>query len=65
MQEEKSSIGFERMEEGLARARASIRQAIRSRSCKSYKHYEAFVPRGDVYLNPYAFHQLRFFISNF
>ncbi|KAM6585033.1 hypothetical protein CsatB_012035 [Cannabis sativa] len=47
---------FEKMEEGLARARAAIRKASRTRTYTSYKE-ESFVPRGSVYLNPYAFHQ--------
>lgn len=61
IQKEKS--GLEKMEEGLAKAREAIRDATRSRNYSSYKHQD-FVPRGVVYLNPYAFHQLRFF-SNF
>ncbi|KAJ6354671.1 hypothetical protein OIU77_005304 [Salix suchowensis] len=48
---------IETMEEGLARARAAIRKAIRMRNYTSYKK-ESFVPRGSIYLNPYAFHQL-------
>ena len=52
---EKSRI--ETMEEGLARARAAIRKAIRTRNYTSYKK-ESFVPRGSIYINPYAFHQL-------
>ncbi|WJZ98177.1 hypothetical protein VitviT2T_016722 [Vitis vinifera] len=47
---------LERIEEGLARARAEIRRAIRTRNYTSEKD-EAFIPRGDVYRNPYAFHQ--------
>ncbi|KAL6331556.1 hypothetical protein AAG906_011496 [Vitis piasezkii] len=47
---------LERIEEGLARARAAIRRAIRTRNYTSEKD-EAFIPRGDVYRNPYAFHQ--------
>lgn len=46
---------LERIEEGLARARAEIRRAIRTRNYTSEKD-EAFIPRGDVYRNPYAFH---------
>lgn len=57
------------MEKELARARASIRNAIRSRSCiNSYKQRQAdaaFVPRGDVYLNPRALYQLSFIFFYF
>ncbi|GLT71518.1 hypothetical protein SLA2020_435310 [Shorea laevis] len=44
------------MEEGLARARAAIKQASWRRSYTSSQE-ESFVPRGAVYKNPYAFHQ--------
>ncbi|KAF8400601.1 hypothetical protein HHK36_013900 [Tetracentron sinense] len=49
---------LKRIEEGLARARAAIRKAVRSRNYTSYKE-ETFIPRGSIYRNPYAFHQLR------
>lgn len=45
-----------KIEEGLARARAAIRAAARSRNYTSDKQ-EIFVPRGSVYRNPYTFHQ--------
>jgi xylogalacturonan beta-1,3-xylosyltransferase len=48
---------IETMEEGLARARTAIRKATRMRNYTSYKK-ESFVPRGSIYINPYAFHQL-------
>lgn len=48
-----------RIEKGLARARRSIKEAARSRSYRSNTEDE-FVPRGSIYINPYAFHQLRF-----
>ncbi|KAF5196700.1 Exostosin-like [Thalictrum thalictroides] len=51
---EKSSL--ERIEDGLARARTAIREAVRTRNYTSHKD-EDFVPRGSVYRNPYAFHQ--------
>ena len=46
------------IEEGLARARLAIRKAARTRRYLSYKD-EGFIPRGSIYRNPYAFHQLR------
>ncbi|CAI0389149.1 unnamed protein product [Linum tenue] len=52
----RNASGVERIEEELARARAAIREAIRSRSYRSYKE-EGFVPRGAVYRNPIAFQQ--------
>ncbi|XP_062086919.1 probable glycosyltransferase At5g11130 [Humulus lupulus] len=52
----KSGDKFEKVEAGLARARAAIRKASRTRTYTSYKE-ESFVPRGLAYLNPYAFHQ--------
>ncbi|XP_021861107.2 probable glycosyltransferase At5g20260 isoform X2 [Spinacia oleracea] len=47
---------LEKIEDGLARARSSIQEATRTRSCKSEEE-EIFVPRGPVYRNPYAFQQ--------
>ncbi|KAJ9184045.1 hypothetical protein P3X46_007828 [Hevea brasiliensis] len=47
---------LEEMEAGLARARAAIREASRTRNYSSHRK-ESFIPRGSVYLNPYAFHQ--------
>ncbi|KAA0050111.1 putative glycosyltransferase [Cucumis melo var. makuwa] len=44
------------IEEGLAEARAAIRQAIVTRNYTSEKE-ESFIPRGRVYRNAYAFHQ--------
>lgn len=55
---------FEKIEEGLARARAAIREAGRSKRYISISHRkEGFVPRGSVYTNPYSFHQLRSYLS--
>ncbi|KAK7849780.1 putative glycosyltransferase [Quercus suber] len=45
-----------RIEKGLARARRAIKEAARSRSYRSNTEDE-FVPRGSIYINPYAFHQ--------
>lgn len=53
---------FEKIEEGLARARAAIREAGRSKRYTSHRK-DGFVPRGSVYTNPYSFHQLRSIIS--
>ncbi|KAL5722093.1 xylogalacturonan beta-1,3-xylosyltransferase [Ranunculus cassubicifolius] len=47
---------LDRIENGLAQARAAIREAVRTRNYTSPK-YETFIPRGPVYRNPYAFHQ--------
>ncbi|TYJ29251.1 hypothetical protein E1A91_A06G058300v1 [Gossypium mustelinum] len=52
----KRKSSLEKVEEGLAKARAAIREAILVRNYTSYKK-ETFVPRGIIYRNPYAFHQ--------
>ncbi|TYH12412.1 hypothetical protein ES288_A06G065500v1 [Gossypium darwinii] len=52
----KRKSSLEKVEEGLAKARAAIREAIIVRNYTSYKK-ETFVPRGIIYRNPYAFHQ--------
>ncbi|KAF3453755.1 hypothetical protein FNV43_RR04196 [Rhamnella rubrinervis] len=52
----KVNNSLERIEYGLARARAAIREAVRSKNYVSQKK-ETFVPRGPVYKNPHAFHQ--------
>ncbi|PQP97391.1 hypothetical protein Pyn_10060 [Prunus yedoensis var. nudiflora] len=53
----KNKTSLERIEEDLAQARAAIREAIQSRNYKS-ERTESFIPRGSIYKNPYAFHQL-------
>ncbi|KAH1057358.1 hypothetical protein J1N35_035423 [Gossypium stocksii] len=52
----KRKSSLEKVEEGLAKARAAIHEAILVRNYTSYKK-ETFVPRGIIYRNPYAFHQ--------
>ncbi|WCJ30329.1 Exostosin family protein [Euphorbia peplus] len=55
----KMKTRIEEIEEGLARARLAIQEASRIQnysSCYSQKE-SRFIPRGDVYINPYAFHQ--------
>ncbi|XP_051113954.1 probable glycosyltransferase At5g20260 [Andrographis paniculata] len=47
---------LERLEIGLARARADILAAGRKRRYVSYEN-DTFIPRGSIYRNPYAFHQ--------
>ncbi|PIA50504.1 hypothetical protein AQUCO_01300915v1 [Aquilegia coerulea] len=54
IREKTSSLN--KLEDGLARARAAIQTAIRRRNYTSHKK-EDFIPRGPVYRNPYAFHQ--------
>ncbi|WZZ38712.1 hypothetical protein YC2023_034971 [Brassica napus] len=45
-----------RIEEGLAKSRAAIREAMRSKKY-AFEKEKTFVPRGTVYRNAYAFHQ--------
>ncbi|XP_056861601.1 probable glycosyltransferase At5g20260 [Raphanus sativus] len=45
-----------RIEEGLVKSRAAIREAIRLKKHTSERE-ETFIPRGAVYRNAYAFHQ--------
>ncbi|CAK7345360.1 unnamed protein product [Dovyalis caffra] len=50
---------FDGIEEGLARARAAIYEAVRSRNSSSHKE-GSHIPRGAMYRNQYAFHQLSY-----
>ncbi|CAI8610398.1 unnamed protein product [Vicia faba] len=52
----KNKTSLDKIEEGLAQARASIHQAIRSKKYTSTIK-QSFVPKGSIYLNPNAFHQ--------
>jgi len=49
---------FDVVEEGLAKARASIREAILYRNHSNSGKQEHFIPKGSIYRNPHAFHQL-------
>ncbi|XP_057415037.1 probable glycosyltransferase At3g42180 isoform X1 [Lotus japonicus] len=50
---------LDRVEAGLAEARASIREAILSRNYSSSTSGKPkkFIPKGSIYRNPYSFHQ--------
>ncbi|XP_010250233.1 PREDICTED: probable glycosyltransferase At5g20260 isoform X1 [Nelumbo nucifera] len=52
----KKKGSLDKIEEGLARARAAILQAVRSHNCTTLTEDE-FIPRGSIYRNPFAFHQ--------
>ncbi|XP_021861108.2 probable glycosyltransferase At5g20260 [Spinacia oleracea] len=53
----KKKSNLEKLEEGLARARAAIREAARTRNYTLKEEVTTFIPRGSVYRNPHAFHQ--------
>ncbi|XP_027333236.1 probable glycosyltransferase At3g42180 isoform X5 [Abrus precatorius] len=53
---QKKLSSLEKIEQGLAQARASIQKAIRSSNYTSAKE-GIFVPQGSIYWNPRAFHQ--------
>ncbi|CAL5198677.1 unnamed protein product [Lathyrus oleraceus] len=52
----KNKTSLKKIEQGLAQARASIHQAIRSKKYTSTIK-QSFVPKGSIYLNPHSFHQ--------
>ncbi|KAK7292035.1 hypothetical protein RIF29_07664 [Crotalaria pallida] len=52
----KQKTSLEKMEEGLAQARASIHESILSRNYTSSKK-DIFIPKGSSYWSPRAFHQ--------
>ncbi|KAL9442181.1 hypothetical protein AB3S75_020652 [Citrus x aurantiifolia] len=52
----KKKSNLARIEADLVRARAAIREAIRTRKYSSDKN-GSFIPRGSIYRNAYAFHQ--------
>ncbi|XP_030505809.1 probable glycosyltransferase At5g20260 [Cannabis sativa] len=52
----KNKSSVQRLEDGLARARAAIRKAILTKNYTSDRE-EIYIPRGPIYRNPYAFHQ--------
>ncbi|GAB4828238.1 hypothetical protein Ancab_035150 [Ancistrocladus abbreviatus] len=56
-QNRKKKSGLQKIEEDLARARAMIHRAVRDRRYFSDEAEAAFVPRGSIYWNSYAFHQ--------
>ncbi|KAM7262513.1 hypothetical protein ACFE04_000196 [Oxalis oulophora] len=55
----KKRVSVERLEDGLAKSRAAIQEAIRTRNYTSYKN-ETYIPTGAIYRNAIAFHQLSF-----
>ncbi|KAL2338419.1 hypothetical protein Fmac_012865 [Flemingia macrophylla] len=52
----KKLTSLEKIEGGLARARASIQESILSRNYTS-TNTQYFVPKGSIYRNPHSFHQ--------
>ncbi|KAJ8768249.1 hypothetical protein K2173_021189 [Erythroxylum novogranatense] len=55
--QEKKRSSSRRVEDGLARAKADVREAVRSKNYSSYKK-QIYFPTGVIYRNPVAFHQL-------
>lgn len=54
--------GKKRIEDDLARARAAIHKAVRTKKSNYTSDDDdgSFIPRGSIYRNAYAFHQLSF-----
>ncbi|KAJ6840058.1 putative glycosyltransferase [Iris pallida] len=50
-------VKLERLENGLAKARAAIREATRNPTGKSLIEDKDYVPQGPIYRNPHAFHR--------
>ncbi|XP_026386899.1 probable glycosyltransferase At5g20260 [Papaver somniferum] len=54
----KMKTSVDKIEEGLAKARENIREAVRSRNVTTSDGRDDFIPKGaDIYRNPYAFYQ--------
>ena len=64
MYEQKKKNSRDRIEEELGRARAAIRKALRTQNYTSDRE-EIYIPRGCIYKNPIAFHQLSFDNTSF
>jgi hypothetical protein len=62
--EQKKKNSRDRIEEELGRARAAIRKALRTQNYTSDRE-EIYIPRGCMYKNPIAFHQLSFDNTSF
>lgn len=58
-------IKLEKIEFGLARARAAIREAIQNKSYLPNLSDKDYVPIGPVYRNAYAFHRLVICVTYF
>jgi len=58
MVQQKGKNSLVRIEQELGEARAAIRRAIKRRNFTITPEIEDFVPRGCVYRNTFAFHQL-------
>ncbi|RZC58140.1 hypothetical protein C5167_005436 [Papaver somniferum] len=60
----KMKTSVDKIEEGLAKARENIRDAVRSRNVTTSDGRDDFILKGaNIYRNPYAFYQLRFTLN--